>query len=389
MNVANILQDVRATRARIDPRILARRGIGARLQNVTTSLQKLETDLQRLQTFVQFSVTKYEAADRYAASTEDNSLLKQLLINEVPSRLYELYHATIGNYTGLIAGITKVGSAGLLHLLGIGLYSNGVYAKNVIYGRLTIPTATILERISKNRWANPIARFLVNKWTIIRHKDKTLADLIYRRFAGQYASYTLNFAKSARTTFSSIGSALKQRSGTALSNAIKTHGGTFAKNALRLGRSNFYTGVIITGAVETIGAGIKIAENYAKYEGDIATLKRENAKVVGEAVYNTAVTSVTIAGGAVIGGAIGSLLGPAGTYIGATAGAFVGGLIGDFIVKHTPGAKKFVQNIAVKFEDQIYKGTEAIANTFKKAKNGLKNVANHVSSFFKSLKFSG
>lgn len=59
------------------------------------------------------------------------------------------------------------------------------------------------------------------------------------------------------------------------------------KTGLRFAKGNAITATLITGATETFGAGVKIAENYAKYQDKPEVLKRENAKAVGNAVNNT------------------------------------------------------------------------------------------------------
>lgn len=387
-NVSDVTHGVHSVHVRLDYRILNRNGINRTLQQTVTSLSKVEKDLQRIQKFIHTSVDKYESADRFLSRRSNDSLLKKLLQNEVPSKTYDIYNKTIGNYTGLVTSLTKVAGAGILHIFGIGLFSNSSNAVNRLYGKIRIPTADIIAKVTGNKWTNSIARFLVNKSTIFRHKDKSLADLIFRRYAGQYSSQILNYSQSITNAYSSINNALG-KNGTGVFNAIKSNVGNMGKTALSLGRSNFVTGMIISGGIETVGAGIKITENYAKYEGDLSKLKTENAKVVGEAAFNTVAVSGSIALGAVIGGAIGTIGGPVGTYVGATVGSLFGGFIGDKVAKSLPGVKKLFTDAAVKHENLIFKGTEFVADSVQNVKNSFQNVKDNVSNLFKplSLKF--
>jgi hypothetical protein len=153
------------------------------------------------------------------------------------------------------------------------------------------------------------------------------------------------------------------------------------KNGLRLGKSNAALAVLITAGAETIGAGIKITENYNLYSGE--KLKEENAKVVGRAVYKTTVVSATSVAGAVAGGVVGSVFGPVGTVVGASIGGFVGSWVGDKLTEKTPA---FVDKAALHFKDGIHKGTEAIASGVSKVKDGFNDVKEHASNLLGGAK---
>ncbi len=146
------------------------------------------------------------------------------------------------------------------------------------------------------------------------------------------------------------------------------------KTGLKFAKGNAITATLITGATETFGAGLKIAENYAKWDKP-EVLKRENAKAVGNAVNNTIFIAGGATAGAVVGGAVGSVLGPVGTVVGGTIGSAVGGFVGEKIAKFT---SVYAEKAAIKLKEPIHavvdtakKGLESAGKVVKSVNDGI------------------
>ena len=145
-----------------------------------------------------------------------------------------------------------------------------------------------------------------------------MADLVHKKFTKFYPSDTVAFTNSVRDfTKGSIN--WKDTAG------IKS----VLKNGARFAKGNAIIATVVTGATETVGCGLKIAENYAEFGDQPEVLKRENAKAVGNAVNNTVFIAGGSVAGAVVGGALGSFAGPIGTVVGGAIGSAVGGFIGE------------------------------------------------------------
>ncbi|MBP3041825.1 hypothetical protein J9303_20515 [Bacillaceae bacterium Marseille-Q3522] len=140
------------------------------------------------------------------------------------------------------------------------------------------------------------------------------------------------------------------------------------KSSKGFAKTNAVSAFIVTFASESVGAGLKIAENYSKYGNNREVLKRENAKAVGNAVNNTvAVTAGSVAGG-IVGGVIGSAIGPVGTVIGGAAGSFIGGYIGEKAAELTAG---IAEKAALLFQDQIQAGIDTVGKLYESAAIGV------------------
>ncbi|PRR95526.1 hypothetical protein C6W24_16540 [Bacillus atrophaeus] len=186
------------------------------------------------------------------------------------------------------------------------------------------------------------ARVLLNPKYLYKKTNKPFADLVHKKFTKFFPQDAVNFSNSVRSYTKGLADEAGVRS------TLKDVG----KTGLKFAKGNMITAGIITGATETVGAGLKIADNYARYENNPEVLKRENAKAVGKAVNDTVFITGGSTVGAVVGGAIGSLAGPAGTVVLGAAGSFVGGVAGEKIAKFTAG---FAEKAAVKLKDPIHK----------------------------------
>ncbi|MGG4489570.1 hypothetical protein [Metabacillus idriensis] len=187
-----------------------------------------------------------------------------------------------------------------------------------------------------------------------KYKDTPFADLIHKKYSKYLPGDVVDFTSSTRGVW---GGMIKN-------NVTSTMWKNLGKNALKFGKTNAVSALVVTGAMETVGMGLKISENYTKYGDMPDVLKRENAKAVGKAVNNTVAISAGSIGGAVIGGAIGSALGPVGTVAGAAAGSFVGGLVGEQFGKFTAG---FAEKAAIALETPIQGTIDLARGGFEQA----------------------
>lgn len=213
---------------------------------------------------------------------------------------------------------------------------------------------------------------MVSPYGALRYKNNPLSELIYKRFSNFFPSDIANFGNNV----TSLKQALQQ-GGTTLKNGfsiVKDHAGGILNSGLKVVKSNAILAGVITAGTEAIGASIKISENYSIYSGDVEKLKVENAKVVGAAVWKTGVVTTTSVGGAVIGGAVGTLIGgPVGTVVGASIGGFIGSWAGDVIAGKTSA---LAENVAVHFKDQIHTVTDGVRSGVDKVKEGFNDVKN-------------
>jgi hypothetical protein len=381
-SLQSIQNQVAGVRSSVDPRILGRSGISGQFRRASASFDRIDMKMNQLKSFTN------NAADRY--SNSENRVNRQAdAVNKAigaarkqiderfASSLYETYNNTYGRWVDFLHGAQYSAGAGLLHLLGFrfkdanGLLGNIRAVNHVLLGKIPVPMATILKNIEDSKFKH-LARLMVSPRRAF--SSLTLAELIYKKGTSFFAEDIGNISKSVRSLVDDA------KSGTMV-NAVKNNAGTVLKNGLRFAKSNAALAVLITAGAETIGAGIKITENYNMYTGE--KLKEENAKVVGSAVYKTGVVSATSVGGAVIGGVLFSAFGPVGTVIGATAGGFVGSWVGDKITQNTPA---WVDNTALHFKDGIHNGTEAIASGVSKVKDGFNDVKDHASGLLSGAK---
>jgi hypothetical protein len=378
----SIQNNVASVRSSVDPRILGRNGISGQFRRASASSDRIEMHMKQLKSFT------IQSADRYANS--ENRVNRQAdAVNKAieaarkqidghfASNLYETYNNTYGRWVDFLHGAQYSAGAGLMHLLGFRFADiDGVLRKfqvvdDVLLGKMRLPVASIISKVESSR-LNMLARLMVSPTRAFG--KKTLSELIYKRTANYFPKDIVGLSNSVSKLIA------EGKTGTLL-NAVKNNAGSVLKNGARLGKSNAALAVLITAGAETIGAGIKITENYNLYSGE--KLKEENAKVVGSAVYKTGVVSGTSVVGAVVGGIAGSAFGPVGTVIGASFGGFVGSWIGDKITKNTPA---WVDKTALHFKDGIHKGTEAIASGVNKVKDGFNDVKEHASNLLSGAK---
>ncbi|GHH99837.1 glycine zipper domain-containing protein [Neobacillus kokaensis] len=396
-NIARLLSvqnNAVGLRYSVDPKILNRKNLGYRLAKACAELDDTAAQMKRLKSFATASAEQYQAAEKsldkkFDTLTDKLNPVYEALNNRLASDTYELYNDTVGRLGDVLHGLQYMGGAGIMHLLGFkfndidGVLRKFEVAEEVLYKNRKIPVGKLIQKVEGSRF-NFLARLMVNYKTLFKFKDKSLAELIYKRFSGLFPKDIVNLSNSVSKLKHDWLDAASLKDGL---NAVKNQSGQVLKSALKVGKANMLTAALITAGVETVGAGIKITENYSIYGGNIEKLKEENAKVVGSAVYKTGVVTATSVGGAVIGGAIGSLAGPVGTVIGASAGGFVGSLVGDWVTEKTP---EFVNKTALHFKDSIYNVTEGIASGVNKVKDGFESVKSHASNLLNgSKKFFG
>lgn len=374
-------------RASIDPQILSRSGIASRLAGVNRDLEHVENMVNRVKNFTSSAVAKYSATEGQVnrqgqALIADSNLIKQVLDARMPSDLYEFYNNTVGRIGDLMHGLQYSAGAGIMHLLGFkytqmdGLLRRFDLVDDVLVGKYRIPVGNVIKGIENSKF-HTLARLMVSPYGALRYADKPLSELIYKKFSSFFPTDIANFGNSV----TKLKEALRQN-GLGFS-VVKEHAGGILKNGLKVVKSNAILAGVITAGTETVGAALKISENYSIYGGDIEKLKEENAKVVGEATWKTGVVTATSVGGAVVGGAIGSLAGPVGTVVGATVGGFIGSWAGDIIGGKTSG---WAQDVAVKFKDQIHTVTEGVRSGIDKVKEGFEDVKNFAGNLLSGSK---
>ncbi|WHX42520.1 hypothetical protein QNH36_10465 [Mesobacillus sp. AQ2] len=378
----SIQHKVAGVRSSVDPRILGRNGISGQFRRASASSDRIEMHMKQLKSFTIQSADRYGNSENRVNRQADavNKAIeaaRRQIDGHLASNLYETYNNTYGRWVDFLHGAQYAAGAGLMHLLGFRFSDiDGVLRKfqvvdDVLLGKIRLPMASMIHRIESSKM-NMLARLMVSPTRAFG--KKTLSELIYKRTANYFPKDIVGLSNSVSKLIA------EGKTGTML-NAVKNNAGSVLKNGLRLGKSNAALAVLITAGAETIGAGIKITENYNLYSGE--KLKEENAKVVGSAVYKTTVVSATSVAGAVIGGTLLSVAGPIGTVAGAAIGGFVGSWVGDKIANKTPA---WVDKTALHFKDGIHKGTEAIASGVSKVKDGFNDVKEHASSLLSGAK---
>ncbi|MED0737277.1 glycine zipper domain-containing protein [Aneurinibacillus thermoaerophilus] len=293
--------------------------------------------------------------------------------DNVIGNLFELH----GYWNGVLqaAGHSLFGVAFALTGLTRFEFANGAWRVRYLsrYAHLT--------RAIDNSKLRTVARYLLGPKYLVRYMDKPLRQVMYRAGVGFFPGHVASFdsglarlreaARNADTFKGAFG-------------AVKSHAGDLLKASKGFLKTNFVTAFIASGVEESIGLGMNILNNYKEYGNNEAVLKRENAKAVGRAVYNTGVKTATAGVGGVIGGAIGSMLLPGvGTVVGAAAGGFIGSIVGDKIAKHTPA---WVDEAALHFKDEIHAGIEKVGDGLRAVGKGMKKAEEGIKAGFKEVK---
>ncbi|WP_231574955.1 hypothetical protein [Bacillus sp. B-jedd] len=390
--LSSVQTSIATLRGSIDPRILNRNGIGSMLAGVSRELDSVENRVNRVRSFTSTSVDVYSNTEiRVKKQAQELKAeinhAKQEFNPRVASDLYEFYNNTIGRLQDILHGLQYSAGAGVMHLLGFkykeidGILRRFELADEVLVGKYKLPVGKAIKGIESSKF-NFLARLMVNPYGALRHKNKSLSELIYKRFANFFPSDIVNFGNNVMSLKEAI-----KKDGTTLKtglSVIKDHTGGIIKTGLKVVKSNAILAGVITAGTEAVGASIKITENYALYGGDVEKLKTENAKVVGEAVWNTGVvTAASVSGAVIVGAALTLVAGPVGTVIGASIGGFVGSWVGDIIAGKTSA---WAKNTAVHFKDQIHTVTEHVRTEMEKVTVGFNNVKNFTKNLLSGSK---
>lgn len=398
--------------------ISSRRGIHARLNQAVMSINRMENRLNGYERYVTHSASQYDETEAFIISkmqmttlgantssslsshtatpfTTDSEVglleradafIKWLFDNKKLSGAYELYNNTIGRVGDFSTAIQYIASSFIMGGLGWSFIQNsGMYQflmkEGVAVGRFKLPVGSLITAVENSKM-NKFARFLISPTQFWR-SNVSMSELLFRKFTRLFPSDITNMTNSMQKFVSEVRGASSFEGATG---AIKANAGSLAKNALRIGKSNAVLAVVLTGTIETVGAGIKITENYSKYGNNVELLKQENAKVVGQAVYKTAVVSTTTIAGATLFGAAGSVFGPVGTVVGAHVGGFIGSWVGDIIVDKTPGVQKWFEDQAMKHKEAIHSGIEKIADGVQSVKDGFNAVKDQTADLLAGAK---
>ncbi|WP_102261131.1 hypothetical protein [Mesobacillus jeotgali] len=394
ISVENGISNVKSS---VDPRIINRRGIGGSLSRATASINRIEQKMVQLKTYTANSINQYSIAEKRVNGQAEEVkeafalALDKMLNDRYASGLYDKYHSIAGHLEHILHGAQYSAGAGLMHLLGFrftdvdDVLKKFQVAEYIKAGKLKIPLASMIQRVENSRPLNFMARMMVNPLYLVYNRKMPLAELLYKKMASYYPKDMVNLSNSVSTLKQALRDSSTFKSGF---EAVKSQAGSILKNSGKLIRSNALLATVITAGVESVGAGIKITENYGMYSGE--KLKEENAKVVGRAVVKTATVTVGSVGGAVIGGIIGSLGGPLGTAAGATVGGYLGSMLGDKVASMTSA---WTDKQSVRFKDTIHKGTEAVASgvrnvkeSFNNAKEAISDVKSHAANLLDSSK---
>ncbi|MFS0653904.1 DUF6861 domain-containing protein [Bacillus sp. 179-C3.3 HS] len=277
---------------------------------------------------------------------------KMVEADDVLRKMYRIYdqYGTLTSLTGIMMMQAKYYGLGMTTFI----KENGRYAAQ--HSKLLIDVTSRVEGTRFDR----AARIWLSKKELLKRSNWSMADLVHKKFTKFFPDDTVAFTNSVRD-FTKGRINWKDTAG--LKSVLRT-GSKFAKG-------NAFIATVVTGATETVGCGLKIAENYAEFGDQPEVLKRENAKAVGNAVNNTVFIAGGSVAGAVVGGALGSFAGPIGTVVGGTIGSVVGGFIGEKVAKFTSG---FAEKVAVKLKDPIHAVVDHGKKAFELAGQGVKAV---------------
>lgn len=347
--------------------------------DVVTELTEIETKCKVLH--VELGQLMLQCDPRYSscfsgvgdAWSSGNALITKLSDNEISIRktgaqfveqddiLRKLYQAygKYGTMTSLTALMLTQGK-----YYGLGLTKFVKQPSGLHTARHSKLLWDISRAVDKSRYQKA-ARVFLNPKYLFKKTNRPFSDLVHKKVTKYFPQDTVNFSNSVRSYTKGFLNEAGVRS------TLKDVG----KTGLKFAKGNAITATLITGATETFGAGLKIAENYAKYQDKPEVLKRENAKAVGNAVNNTIFIAGGATAGAVAGGTLGSVLGPVGTVIGGTIGSAIGGLTGEKIAKFTSG---FAEKAAVNMKEPIHvvvdtanKGLESAGKVIKSVNDGI------------------
>ncbi|EIL84553.1 hypothetical protein P8815_02730 [Bacillus altitudinis] len=277
---------------------------------------------------------------------------KMVEADDILRKMYSLYdqYGTLTSLAGIVMMQAKYYGLGMTTFI----KENGRYAAQ--HSKLLLDVTGRVEGTRFDR----LARIWLSKKELLKRSNWSMADLVHKKFTKFYPSDTVAFTNSVRDfTKGSIN--WKDTAG------IKS----VLKNGARFAKGNAIIATVVTGATETVGCGLKIAENYAEFGDQPEVLKRENAKAVGNAVNNTVFIAGGSVAGAVVGGALGSFAGPIGTVVGGAIGSAVGGFIGEKVAKLTSG---FAEQVAVKLKDPIHAVVDKGKKAFELAGQGVKAI---------------
>ncbi|WP_226670460.1 glycine zipper domain-containing protein [Metabacillus litoralis] len=301
----------------------------------------------------------YQVGDPWGTGNRLTDLLSEMEIDlrmtankfaeadNLVGKLYKLYEK-YGALTSMSALVTKQ-----LTFYGLGFTQ---FAKNAD-GAFTYKHMGALHQLSdtidNSKFRNISRAYLNPTFLMKKYRDVPFADLVNRKVANYLPDDVVKFTDSSRSLFRGM-----------TNNSIDSAKfKSFVQTGTKFAKTNAVSAVLVTGAMEVGGMGLKISENYAKYGNNPEVLKRENAKAVGNAVNKTIAVSGGSIAGAVVGGALGSLVGPVGTVVGAAAGSFVGGLVGEQAAKLTAG---LAEKAALAFKEPIHDGLEMIRGGLEK-----------------------
>ncbi|MGM0923961.1 MAG: hypothetical protein ACQEWW_22595 [Bacillota bacterium] len=263
-------------------------------------------------------------------------------------KLYKL-HEKYGALTALGAL-----SARQAAYYGIGLTK---FMKNAddIYTFKHMGALNALSDVIDNSKFKKIARgYLRFSFISKKYNGYSFADLLHKKYAKYLPVEAVDYANDSRSLFRNI------KNSSVDMDTLKS----FGKSSWKFAKINGPITFAVTAGASTVGMGLKISENYAKYGNNPEVLKRENAKAVGTAVNDTIVIGGASVAGAVVGGALGSIVGPAGTVIGSAAGSFIGGVVGEKLAKFTA---PYVEKAAVAFKEPIHHLVSGAKAGFEKA----------------------
>ncbi|TXC82213.1 hypothetical protein FS935_21190 [Metabacillus litoralis] len=302
----------------------------------------------------------YQVGDPWGTGNRLTDLLSEMEIDlrmtankfaeadNLVGKLYKLYEK-YGALTSMSALVSKQ-----LTFYGLGFTQ---FAKNAD-GLFTYNHMGALQKLSDtvdNSKFRTVARGILSpSFLMKKYRNTPFDDLVHRKVAKYLPDDVVKFTDSSKAMLKGI--QYRELDSTKFKSFVQT-GTKFAK-------TNAVSAVLVTGAVEMGGMGLKISENYAKYGNNTDILKRENAKAVGNAVNKTVAVSGGSIAGAVVGGALLSFLGPIGTVAGATVGSFLGGVVGEQAAKLTAG---IAEKAAIVFKDPIHDGLEMIRGGLEKA----------------------
>lgn len=314
-------------------------------------VKQLSDEISDSETYARNTAEKFE---------EEDSLFSQL---------FEIYN----NYQGFVAAGTIAAQGLFFQLSGLSKYVkvNGKWEvrHNNLYKQL-------LDKIDNSK-ARPLARTWANMRGMLKYKNEPLENLLYKKYSKFFPDDVAKFTNGMDDFRKNI-----KNSGVV--NTLKNHTGDLLKTGSKFAKTNAVIGLVISAGSAGVGLGMNVVDNYRKYGGNEAVLKRENAKAVGKAANTLIVEGGITAAGGVIGGAIGSLGGPVGTVVGASIGGAIGNMIGSKVAAHTAG---FFEDVALKAKEPIHAtidtikgGVEAVGKGIDAVEKGVDKVKDTASS---------